>query len=94
MGIPFRSISALAAAAAYAASSGWLPSVLPRLGFLAAFAVTWVLQFWLWFIWAVLLYPKLFSPLRHLPGPSNGSLWNGQYSEIVRQPTGAPMLEW
>jgi len=95
MGLPYRSISGIAAATGFVLSSDSIATPkLPRIGFAAGFAVAWVLQFWLWALWAIILYPKLFSPLRHLPSPSGGSLYNGQWKRISAQPSGVPMIDW
>lgn len=44
--------------------------------------------------WKVILYPKVFSPLRGLPEPTGGSLLMGHFKEIREKPTGIPMREW
>ena len=46
------------------------------------------------FSWSVIIYPKLFSPLRHLPQPSGGSFLNGQFWRIFAEPTGHPHSDW
>ena len=38
--------------------------------FYIAVYISWLLQFLLWAIYRVLVYPKLLSPLRHLPEPT------------------------
>jgi hypothetical protein len=45
-------------------------------------------------VWAVILYPKFFSPLRHLPGPTGGSWWNGQNERLWSEVNGGPMIDW
>lgn len=52
------------------------------------------IQFLLWLIWRVILYPKLFSPLRHLPGPPGGTFLHGQAWNIHKLPSGQPMRDW
>ncbi|KAK0656401.1 cytochrome P450 4A12A [Cercophora newfieldiana] len=95
MGLPYRSITVLAAGVGYALSSDLISTPqLPRLGFTAGFLAAWTLQFWLWAFWAVVLYPKFFSPLRHLPSPDDGSFYNGQWEKISALPSGVPMIEW
>ena len=44
--------------------------------------------------WTVIIYPKLFSPLRHLPQPKGGSFINGHFWKIFKEPTGLPHREW
>ncbi|THY25748.1 cytochrome P450 monooxygenase [Aureobasidium pullulans] len=46
------------------------------------------------FSWTCLLYPLCFSPLRHLPHPKQTSLLLGQFSRIIKEPTGYPHREW
>ncbi|KAL8727644.1 MAG: hypothetical protein Q9181_005627 [Wetmoreana brouardii] len=46
------------------------------------------------FVWSVVLYPKYFSPLRHLPGPAGNSLLMGQFATIRKEPTGKPQQRW
>ncbi|KAL8297533.1 hypothetical protein RB597_006565 [Gaeumannomyces tritici] len=61
---------------------------------LTTFSGAWLALFAVWAIWMNQLYPKLFSPLRHLPGPKDNSFWNGQQARIAKEPTGAPMTDW
>lgn len=46
------------------------------------------------FSWSCLLYPLCLSPLRHLPHPKQTSLLLGQFSSIIKEPTGYPHREW
>ncbi|MCJ1467384.1 hypothetical protein MMC07_006008 [Pseudocyphellaria aurata] len=46
------------------------------------------------FIWQVIIYPKLLSPIRHLPRPSGASFLNGHYKIISAEPTGKPFKRW
>ncbi|KAG4029847.1 hypothetical protein MFRU_014g01420 [Monilinia fructicola] len=62
--------------------------------YLGTFVQLYLLQFVLFAIWRVILYPFYFSPLRHLPSPKGGSWWNGQWKRISGEPTGQPMLDW
>ncbi|KAL8381782.1 hypothetical protein RB595_005850 [Gaeumannomyces hyphopodioides] len=62
--------------------------------FLTTFSSAWLVLFAVWSVWTNQLYPKLFSPLRHLPGPKDNSFWNGQQARISKEPTGAPMVDW
>ncbi|KAL8974106.1 MAG: hypothetical protein Q9197_001648 [Variospora fuerteventurae] len=47
-----------------------------------------------WAAWKVLLYPRFFSPLRHLPEPQGNALFMGQFAAIRNEPTGKPQREW
>ena len=93
--IPFKPFTALSALSTYV-----LVEHAPHLllfsqpSYTGTFFQLWFVQFWLWAIWRVILYPKFFSPLRHLPTVPGGSWWNGQFGRIQAEPTGAPMMEW
>jgi hypothetical protein len=93
--IPFKAVTALSAAASYILV-GFKPQLLlsSRPSYLGTFVQIWTLSFAAWCFWKIILYPKLFSPLRYLPKPKGGSWWNGHFSQISAQPTGAPMIEW
>ncbi|KAJ7141836.1 cytochrome P450 [Mycena crocata] len=61
----------------------------PRsLGWLAAGYAAYIL------IYRVLLYPRLFSPLRNVPGPSLGNPLLGHYLTIVTNESCIPQREW
>ncbi|KAL8780064.1 MAG: hypothetical protein Q9213_006654 [Squamulea squamosa] len=62
--------------------------------FLATFVALLSFQFTLLFTWNVVLYPKYFSPLRHLPEPNGNSLFMGQFTAIRTEPTGQPQRRW
>ncbi|KAF2223440.1 cytochrome P450 [Elsinoe ampelina] len=47
-----------------------------------------------WAVWAVLIYPHMFSPLRDLPSPPNATLFMGHSARISKEPTGIPMRDW
>ncbi|KAI3401919.1 hypothetical protein diail_6478 [Diaporthe ilicicola] len=93
MDLPWKRVTAVAAVAAYAATST-LKQQWSRSAFIDYFAISWLLGFLCWGLWTVILYPKFFSPLLGLPEPQNPSWINGQYSRIREFPTGVPMLEW
>lgn len=44
--------------------------------------------------WGVVIYPKLFSPLRHLPTPDDNSFFSGQTKKVFREASGRPMRHW
>lgn len=44
--------------------------------------------------WRIIVYPRFFSPLRHLPRPGGGHwLWD-QTMRILKEPTGSPLRDW
>lgn len=45
-------------------------------------------------VYSVILYPRFFSPIRNIPGPTGGSFINGQASRIRKDPSGLPHREW
>jgi hypothetical protein len=91
--IPYRPVSVVSLGGAYLLSSGRIAQW-PAPSFLAAFVALWGIQFLAWATWVVILYPKLFSPLRGLPEPSGNSWFMGQLKAIRALPTGGPMIEW
>lgn len=67
----------------------------PVTGFLAHFMAISVTQLMCKIVWAAILYPKLFSPLRHLPGPKPSSLLFGDFfGTLLTRNTTLPMVEW
>ncbi|KAK8048549.1 cytochrome P450 [Apiospora phragmitis] len=92
MALAWRPLTAAAAVIAYVLMSR--QTVWSFSGFIRTFCGLWLSGLFLWVAWTILLYPKLFSPLRHLPSPSGGSFWNGHFAEIAAKPTGIPMREW
>lgn len=45
-------------------------------------------------IYQLYVYPRFFSPLRHVPGPPIGSFLVGQFGEIIRGEAGIPQRAW
>jgi hypothetical protein len=45
-------------------------------------------------IWYVVVYPRFFSPLRHLPTPPDNAFFTGQTKRIMKAASGMPMREW
>ena len=54
------------------------------------------IQFTLWILYIWLVYPKLVSPLRHLPGPKGGSFFMGQFfcTGFTGGNTSGPIRHW
>lgn len=48
----------------------------------------------LYFIYAVILFPRFLSPFRRLPQPPGASFFNGHFSIIRRDPSGIPLRTW
>ena len=53
-----------------------------------------LLEYAIWFIYAVVLYPHYLSPIRHLPGPVPDSYFNGSFKTIRAFPSGIPARAW
>lgn len=68
--VPIRPVTGFAVLVSYALVS-YKPDVLlfSQPSFIGTFFQIWTLCFAVWASWKVILYPKYFSPLRHLPGP-------------------------
>ncbi|KAH6608737.1 isotrichodermin c-15 hydroxylase cytochrome p-450 monooxygenase cyp65a1 [Trichoderma cornu-damae] len=77
------------AAWTYATQDGW-----SRAASMRAAAVLLFSQLLVYGIWAVILYPRFFSPLRHLPTARNGHWLLGHGREILAAKPGVPMREW
>ncbi len=93
--IPFKSMTALSAVSSLVLV-GYRPDLLlsSRPTYIGTFVLTWITLFLAWAFWKVILFPKYFSPLRHLPMPKGGSWWNGHFNEISARATGDPHIEW
>ncbi|ERF74949.1 hypothetical protein EPUS_05157 [Endocarpon pusillum Z07020] len=53
-----------------------------------------LLQWLVYAFYSIILYPKFFSPLRHLPSPPGASFFMGQFPAILAEPSGMPMRRW
>ena len=53
-----------------------------------------VAQLLAWATWAVIIYPRFFSPLRHLPTPPDNKFFTGQTKRILKESSGMPMRDW
>ncbi|CAJ2513878.1 Uu.00g019970.m01.CDS01 [Anthostomella pinea] len=89
---PWRAMTAIAVITSYLLTSR--QSDWSKGQFVGGFFATWFLQLFLWASWAVVLWPKFFSPLRRLPEPAGGSFFMGHFREIADKPTGIPMRRW
>ncbi|KAI1432031.1 cytochrome P450 [Xylaria sp. CBS 124048] len=48
----------------------------------------------LWATYSFVLYPNLFSPLRHLPTVDGGSWWSRESLRLWAEPMGVPQSDW
>lgn len=61
--------------------------------FITAFLL-FFLQFSAYIFYSIVIYPRFFSPLRHLPEAPDGTFFLGQTKRIIREASGVPMREW
>lgn len=47
-----------------------------------------------YYVYAVVIWPRFFSPMRHLPMPAGGSFFNGQFAAISKEASGIPLRRW
>lgn len=52
------------------------------------------LQFTALQTWNIVVYPRFFSPLRHLPTPPGGKFFTGQTGRVMKESSGMPMRDW
>lgn len=64
------------------------------LGLLSTASLLFLALFLTKITWGVVIYPKLFSPLRHLPTPDDNSFFSGQTKKVFREASGRPMRHW
>ncbi|KAK2606476.1 hypothetical protein QQS21_003169 [Conoideocrella luteorostrata] len=64
------------------------------LGFWTTTSLLFFTCFFLVQTWRIFIYPRFFSPLRHIPTPPGGHwLWD-QTRQILKEPSGIPMRNW
>ncbi|KAK4580129.1 hypothetical protein LTR86_000332 [Recurvomyces mirabilis] len=63
-------------------------------GFTSTFLAFFFLQYLALQAWKIIVYPRFFSPLRHLPTPPDNKFFTGQTGRIMKEASGAPMREW
>lgn len=57
-------------------------------------SVLFLAQWLIYGIYTVIIFPRFLSPLRHLPEPTGNSWWSGQWSTLIKEPSGIPMRRW
>ncbi|KAJ9628385.1 hypothetical protein H2204_009222 [Knufia peltigerae] len=62
--------------------------------YLWTFVCAFFLHAFVWYIYGTLVYPHFVSPLRHVPSVPGGSLLNGQWRVLVKEPSGIPPRRW
>ena len=96
MAYPFRAFLAVAGFATLAAHYRYSTPTqkLPQRSLLGGFLSVFFFESFVFFIWSVFVYPKLFDPLLRIPAVKNASFWTGHGLEIMRRPTGDPHRQW
>ncbi|KPI45859.1 Cytochrome 4d1 [Cyphellophora attinorum] len=51
-------------------------------------------QWFTYLTYTIVIYPRFVSPLRHLPEPDGNAFFSGQWSKIVKEPSGIPLRRW
>jgi len=93
--VPFKTLALVPAVATYFLVEHKPEFLLfSRPTYLGTYAQLYIIGFLAWAIWTVLLYPKYFTPLRHIPSPAGGSWWNGHWKAITESASGKPMIRW
>ncbi|KAI9827286.1 MAG: hypothetical protein M1832_005424 [Thelocarpon impressellum] len=93
MGFPLRTIALVAATGSVALHN--VPQLrAPTPYYVSTGLLLFAVQTFAWVVWAVILFPRFFSPLRHLPQPKNNSFFMGQFPRIAAEPNGSPMKEY
>ncbi|KAI0872857.1 cytochrome P450 [Hypoxylon argillaceum] len=62
--------------------------------FLSIFRQVYATCLFLWATYRFILYPNLFSPLRHIPTVDGNSWWSRQSLRLLTEPRGIPQSEW
>ena len=63
-------------------------------GFALNVVLLFLVQFTAYQTWKVVIYPRLFSPLRHLPTPPDNKFFTGQTFRLLREPSAMPARDW
>jgi hypothetical protein len=75
MALPYKPLILTSIAASYVVASGiYTPPWYLKLGYVGTFVEAYALQLATWAFYTVVLYPRYFSPLRHLPAPKVGAV--------------------
>ncbi|KIW10813.1 hypothetical protein PV08_10112 [Exophiala spinifera] len=62
--------------------------------YLWTFVCIFLLHELVWSTYSIFIYPHLVSPLRHVPTVPGGSFFAGQWSVLVKEPSGVPPRRW
>ncbi len=64
------------------------------IGTILTAVILFVTAFTCYAAWTVVVYPRFFSPLRHLPTPPDNAFFTGQTKRVMQAASGMPMREW
>ncbi|KAI1172264.1 cytochrome P450 [Nemania sp. FL0916] len=65
-----------------------------ELNFMTTFYQVYAIYLLLWALYRFLLYPNLFSPLRHLPTVDGNAWWSRESLRLLSEPRGIPESDW
>lgn len=82
-------------------SISWALTLLSRwlvpqyfLGFFTTSSIIFFSVIPIYITWWTVVYPRFFSPLRHMPEPPNRGFFSGHTLPVFRAATGEPAKEW
>ncbi|KAI1161706.1 cytochrome P450 [Nemania serpens] len=79
---------------AFSATLSYALTKIDDSSFLSIFCRVYATSLLLWAVYRFLLYPNLFSPLRHLPTVDGNSWWSRQSLRLFTEPSGVPQSGW
>ncbi|KAI8948670.1 cytochrome P450 [Xylaria longipes] len=88
LGISFTTVLAFTATLSYPLTK------ISESTYLSVFCRVYAICLLLWAIYRFMLYPNIFSPLRHLPTVDGNSWWSRQSLRIWSEPRGVPQSDW
>ncbi|KAI9718714.1 MAG: hypothetical protein M1812_003888 [Candelaria pacifica] len=91
--VPFKSI-AISSQAASLLLVYYAPQYTLTRAYISTAVQLFFFQLLLWATWMVIIKPRYFSSIRHLPQPTGNSFFMGQFGRILADPTGSPHRDW
>ncbi|KAH8819241.1 putative P450 monooxygenase [Xylogone sp. PMI_703] len=86
-------LSSLVCVVIYILAETLFPQHIPKIRLTAVFFISISITFTLWVIWNVLIYPVLFSPLRHIPSAKGALPIIGHGPMTFKRPSGDQYLQ-
>ncbi|KAI1748170.1 cytochrome P450 [Xylaria castorea] len=88
VGISFKTVSAFAVTLSYPLSK------IGESTYSSIFFRLYPICLLLWAVYRFILYPNIFSPLRHIPTVDGNSWWSRQSLRLMAEPRGVPQSDW